>query len=75
MKHVRKEILSIFLIAFLSVNAVCQTQKGSVSDSDVKVEKKRKKKKKKVKLPNIDLSHWSVTTPENKPKNGKSFKY
>ena len=62
MKHFRKEILSILLIAFLSVNAACQAQKGSVSDSDVKVEKKRKKKK--IKLPKIDLSHWSVTTPE-----------
>ena len=64
MKHFRKEILSILLIAFVSVNAACQVQKGSVSDSDVKLEKKSKKKKKKVKLPNIDLSHWSVTTPE-----------
>ncbi|XMO87608.1 polysaccharide lyase family 7 protein [Algibacter sp. AS12] len=68
MKNFRKEILSILLITFLSVNAACQSQKGSVSDSDVKVEKKAKKKKKqkkkKVKLPNIDLSHWSVTTPE-----------
>ena len=64
MKHFRKEILSILLIAFLSVNAACQVQKGSVSDSDVKLEKKSKKKKKKVKLPNIDLSHWSVITPE-----------
>ena len=68
MKNFRKEILSILLITFLSVNAACQSQKGSVSDSDVKVEKKAKKKKKqkkkKVKLPKIDLSHWSVTTPE-----------
>jgi len=58
--------LSIVLIAFLSVNAACQTQKGSVLDSDVKIEKKKgkkKKKRKKVKLPNIDLSHWKVTTP------------
>ena len=63
MKHFRKEILGILLITFLSVNAACQTQKGSVSESDVKVEKKKKKKKKKTKLPKIDLSHWKVTLP------------
>lgn len=73
MKHFRKEILSIILIAFLSVNATCYAQKSSVSESDVKVEKKSKKKKKKskVKLPDIDLSHWKVTLPvsndEGKP--------
>jgi hypothetical protein len=72
MKHFRKEILSLLLIAFLSVNAACHAQKGSVSESDVKVEKKSKKKrkKKKIKLPNIDLSHWSVTTPELNEKGG-----
>ena len=65
MKHFRKEILSIILIAFLSVNAACYAQKSSVSESGLKVEKKSKKKKKKgkVKLPNIDLSHWKVTLP------------
>ena len=64
MKHFRKEILSILLLAFLTVNVACQAQKSSVSDSDVKTEKKKKKKKKnKVKLPMIDLSHWKVTLP------------
>ena len=73
MKNFRKEIVSIILIAFLSVNAACFAQKSSVSESDIKVEKKSKKKKKKskVKLPNIDLSHWKVTLPvaneEGKP--------
>ncbi|WP_339895992.1 polysaccharide lyase family 7 protein [uncultured Algibacter sp.] len=72
MKHFRKEIISILIIAFLSANAFCQTQKGSVSESGVKIEKKkRKKKKKKYKLPEIDLSHWKVTLPvtndEGKP--------
>ena len=74
MKHFRKEILSILLITFLCVNASCQTQKGSVADSDVKVEtkkQKKKKKKKKYRLPEIDLSHWKVTLPvtndEGKP--------
>jgi len=74
MKHFRKEILSIILIAFLSVNATCYAQKSSVSESDVKVEKKSKKKKKKskVKLPDIDLSHWKVTLPVSNDK-GKPY--
>ncbi|WP_298369988.1 polysaccharide lyase family 7 protein [uncultured Lutibacter sp.] len=64
MNNFRKEILYILVIAFLSVNATCQTKKGSVTDADVKVEKRtKKKKKKKVKLPKIDLSHWKVTLP------------
>ena len=74
MKNFRKEILSIVLIAFLSVNATSQNKKSSVTESDKKTEKqdkKRKKKKKKVKLPEIDLSHWKVTLPvaneEGKP--------
>lgn len=72
MKHFKKEILGTILIAFLSVNATCYAQQGSVSESSVKVDKKKKKKKKKkkVKLPNIDLSHWSVTTPEKNDKGG-----
>jgi len=70
MQHFRKEILSIILIAVLSLNAACQVNKSSVSESDLKIEKKKKKKKKKVKLPNIDLSHWSVTTPELNKKGG-----
>ena len=75
MKHFRKEILSIVLIAFLSVNAACQIQRGSVTESDTKFEtkkKKKKKKKKKVKLPNIDLSHWKVTLPVTNEK-GKPY--
>lgn len=67
MKNFRKEILALFIIGFLSVNATCQEKTSSVTDSDSKVEKKnkkKKKKKKKYKLSNIDLSHWSVTTPE-----------
>jgi len=73
MKNFRKEILSILLITFLSVNAACLAQKSSVSESDVKVEKKKKKeKKKKIKLPNIDLSHWKVTLPVANEK-GKTY--
>ena len=65
MKNFRKEILALFVIVFLTVNATCQEKTSGVTDSDSKVEKKdKKKKKKKYKLSNIDLSHWSVTTPE-----------
>ncbi|WP_405293788.1 polysaccharide lyase family 7 protein [Algibacter sp. Ld11] len=72
MKHFKKEILVIILTAFLSGNVACHAQKSNVSDSDIKVEnkKKKKKRKKKIKLPNIDLSHWSVTTPEKNSKGG-----
>ncbi|MBP0904904.1 polysaccharide lyase family 7 protein [Mariniflexile gromovii] len=54
-----KNISLILLIAFVSVNATCQDKASSVADSKVE-----KKKKKKYKLPDVDLSHWSVTTPE-----------
>ncbi|CAH8296558.1 alginate lyase [Mariniflexile fucanivorans] len=71
MKQTRKGILSILLLAFLTVNVACYAQKSNVSDSDSKVEKQdKKKKKKKYKLPEIDLSHWSVTTPELNDKGG-----
>jgi len=50
-------------MAFISVNAACQTQKGSVTDKNAKKEKRKKKKKKKYKLPEIDLSNWKVTIP------------
>ncbi|MDN3664600.1 polysaccharide lyase family 7 protein [Algibacter miyuki] len=73
MKNIRKELLVLILSIFLSVNATSQNKKSGVTDSDIKTEKKAKKKKKKnkkVKLPNIDLSHWSVTTPELNKKGG-----
>lgn len=63
----RKEILGllILIMGLISVNATCQDKTSSNTDL-VNVEKKskKKKKKKKYKLPNIDLNHWSVTTPE-----------
>lgn len=64
MKKKIKSILSILLIVFISVNATCQEKTSSASD--IKTEKKARKKKrsKRYKLPDIDLSHWSVTTPE-----------
>ncbi|WP_159021534.1 polysaccharide lyase family 7 protein [Formosa sp. L2A11] len=72
MKNFSKEILALLVIVFLSVNATCQEKASSATDSSSKVEKKdkKKKKKKKYKLPKIDLSHWSVTTPELNKKGG-----
>jgi hypothetical protein len=73
MKIIRKELLVLLLSIFLSGNVVGQAQENNVSDSGTKVvnKKKRKKgKKKKLKLPKIDLSHWSVTTPELNKKGG-----
>jgi hypothetical protein len=64
MKNFRKELIIVLVLAFISVNATCQDKTSSVTDSDRKVEKKQSKKQKKYKLPKIDLSHWSVTTPE-----------
>lgn len=65
-----RNLLAVLIIAFLSVNATCQEKTSSAKESDSKVEKKDKQKKKKYKLPNIDLSHWSVTTPELNKKGG-----
>ena len=45
-------LFSVFTLSF----------SGSVNAQEKKTEKKEKKKK--YKLPNIDLSHWSVTTPQ-----------
>ena len=70
MKNRVRNLLSILLIVFVSVNATCQDNASSVTDSDSKTEKQDKKKKKKYKLPDIDLSHWSVTTPELNAKGG-----
>ncbi|NEW79730.1 MAG: polysaccharide lyase family 7 protein [Gelidibacter sp.] len=64
MKNFRKKLISVLVLAFISVNATCQEKTSSVTDSDKKVEKEQSKKQKKYKLPKIDLSHWSVTTPE-----------
>lgn len=62
MKNIRKVFITTLFIVFISVNAACQAKKSSVTDSDIKTEKRDKSKK--YKLPNIDLNHWSVTTPE-----------
>lgn len=65
MKFFRNELLVFVLIIVISVNATSQNKESSVTDSDNNIENSSKKKKnKKFKLPEIDLSHWSVTTPE-----------
>ena len=73
MNYFRKKLVVSLVIVFFTVNATCQTKASSMADSDNKIEKKRHKKRKKYKLPNIDLSHWSVTTPALNPKTGKAI--
>lgn len=63
------------LVSVFSINA----QVNEKIDADTKVEskskkKKKKRKKKKIKLPEIDLTHWSVTIPEGENGKAKSFK-
>lgn len=59
----RHKFVVLLLVVFLSNNAIGQNIPAKDLDAKAKVEKQDKKKKK-YKLPNIDLSHWSVTTPE-----------
>lgn len=59
MKYFRKELLSIYLILFFNIFANCQVSKVTEH-----VVEEKKEKKKKFKLSKIDLSNWSVTTPE-----------
>ena len=58
----RKHFALVLVMTFLFLNATSQEKKNNAKDSDIKTEKKSKNKK--YKLPEIDLSHWSVTTPE-----------
>jgi len=60
----RIKLKLIVLFVFVSVfNANCQSNKV-VTESKVESKKKKKKKKRnRYKLPNIDLTHWKVTTP------------
>lgn len=54
-----------YVFFFLCFFTNCNAQADSIKANSSKVEKtKKKEKKKKFKLPEIDLSHWSVTTPE-----------
>ena len=72
MKIFRRELVASLVIVLFTVNAICQDKTNSVTGSEVKIQKGDKKKKK-YKLPDIDLSHWSVTTPALNPKNGKAI--
>ncbi|WP_452232925.1 polysaccharide lyase family 7 protein [Lacinutrix sp. MEBiC02595] len=69
----RIKIKLIALFVFASVlNGNCQSNK---TVTEAKVEsKKKKKKKKKYKLPEIDLTHWSLTIPDGENGKAKSFK-
>ncbi|CAM4083010.1 polysaccharide lyase family 7 protein [Zobellia nedashkovskayae] len=69
MNYIRKELLISILILFISVNATCQNNEGSVTESGIKT-KKSKKRKKKIRLPEIDLTNWKVTIPEGTGKGG-----
>jgi len=59
----QKKTALAFIMTFISLSVSCQVTNNSDKDADAKVEK-QKSKKKKYKLPNIDLSNWSVTTPQ-----------
>ncbi|SFJ57237.1 polysaccharide lyase family 7 protein [Olleya namhaensis] len=60
----RIKLKLIVLFVFVSVlNANCQSSKVVTEDDTETKTKKKKKKKKKFKLPEIDLTHWKVTTP------------
>lgn len=68
-KTYRKEILGVLILimSLVSISATSQEKKDGasiVSQVEHADKKKKKKKKKRYKLPKIDLSHWSVTTPE-----------
>jgi hypothetical protein len=59
-------IRTLFILFFVFNIGVGFAQADEMSKTEIKKERKRKKKKKKrkkYKLPNIDLSHWKVTTP------------
>lgn len=74
MKKTLIRFFSILVFLLISVNATAQD--SSITESNSKVEKKsnkskkKKERKKRFKLPDIDLSHWSVTTPETNSKGG-----
>ena len=60
----RIKLKLIVLFVFVSVlNANCQSSRVVTEDNTETKTKKKKKKKKKFKLPEIDLTHWKVTTP------------
>ena len=65
MKKFLKYLIVFLLVVFVSEDIISQS-KSDTKTTDSR-SKKSGKKKKKYKLPNIDLSHWSVTIPVGKP--------
>ena len=64
--EIRKELLVLLLLSFLTTEVLAQASGHDDSKSKVTIEstkRKKKKKKKKVKLPKIELSNWKVTLP------------
>lgn len=59
--RIKLNLIAIFVFASV-LNANCQSNKV-ITEDKVETKSKKKKKKKKVRLPNIDLSHWKLTTP------------
>jgi len=69
--RIKLKLIALFVFASV-LNGNCQSKKAV---SETKVEsKKKKKKKKKYKLPEIDLTHWSLTIPDGENGKAKSFK-
>jgi hypothetical protein len=61
----KSSIIKFFLILTFFSFSSCNAQKDNTTTNSIKASKsKKKEKKKKFKLPEIDLSHWSVTTPQ-----------
>lgn len=63
-------ILSSLIIPICTANTTCLEKTSCVTVSEIK--DPQKKKRKRFKLPNIDLSHWKLTTPAGDGK-GKTF--
>lgn len=69
--RIKLKLIALFVFASV-LNGNCQSNK---TVTEAKVEsKKKKKKKKKYKLPEIDLTHWSLTIPDGENGKAKSFK-
>jgi len=69
--RIKLKLIALFVFASV-LNGNCQSNKAV---TEAKVEsKKKKKKKKKYKLPEIDLTHWSLTIPDGENGKAKSFK-
>ena len=63
MKYIKKHIITALVIVLALTHVNCHAQKNNGTTNSKAKKEKRKKKKKRYKLPEIDLSHWKVTTP------------